>query len=86
MINDLLEVNREGHSGLSVQWEVCKVHQLIEEATARFSGSAEPAKLSLSFSETLAPDLRCDPEIVTQVIVNLLDQAIKVTPEDAAIP
>jgi len=86
MITDLLQVGRANEREFPIQPQKMELGKLcleaLEELRYRYTGK------SLKIKKDIPKDLPCvyaDPERIRQVLINLLDNAIKYTPEDGII-
>jgi two-component system, sensor histidine kinase and response regulator len=86
LVDDLLEVSRVVRGKVVLKREPLSLSALIEQATetARPSLEAKGHRLEVSLPDALVP-LEWDPVRLTQVLVNLLDNAAKYTPERGCI-
>ncbi len=86
MITDLLQVGRNNESELPIQPQKVQLGELCQEGLAELR-DRYIAK-SLKIKKDIPQDLPCvyaDPERIRQVLINLLDNAIKYTPEGGSI-
>jgi two-component system sensor histidine kinase KdpD len=83
LVSDLLDLTRleEGAVQLSLEW--CPVDDLVQEALAVFGTRLERRELTL----VLPPDaiVWCDPRLVEQALVNMVDNALRYTPQASPI-
>lgn len=86
MIGDLLEVTRAGTGRLSIQAKPTSVADLIDETINTLSALAAAKGISVS---TEAPGhlplVHADPQRVRQILRNLIENAIKFTPDNGTI-
>ena len=80
LIEDLLDVTRLEAGGLSIEQKPVRTTQIVADAVdaQRLLASASSLDLRLEVPSEL-PDLWADPDRVTQVIENLVGNAIKFT-------
>ncbi|MDJ0901080.1 MAG: histidine kinase [Xenococcus sp. MO_188.B8] len=86
MISDLLEASTSANSKLKVRPCKLNVYSLCQDAIAQVKKQLK-AKSQI-FKEDIPqdiPQIYADPELVRQLLVNLLDNAIKYTPEGGEI-
>ncbi|HTQ70506.1 MAG TPA: DUF4118 domain-containing protein, partial [Acidocella sp.] len=78
---NIMDMARVEAGGLTVRQERVKLEEVVEAAIARVSGA-------LYTRVNIAPDsayVQADPALLEQVIVNLLDNAVKYSPPDSHI-
>ncbi|MFQ5852906.1 MAG: ATP-binding protein [Candidatus Binatia bacterium] len=86
MIADLLEVTRAETGKLTVKPQCTSVAELVSETlcTLRTTASAKAIVLSAGIPRDLPP-VYADPDRVRQILINLIDNGIKFTPENGAV-
>src|SRR6202165_5075740 len=87
MIDDLLEVTRLETGKLTVESERVSVMIAVTDTFNTLKGSARVKGVTLSYD--LAPNLpsvHADPTRLRQILLILLDHAIKFTPEGGSVP
>lgn len=86
LINGLLDVSKLESGQMPVHPETIGAGMLLNEAATRLAPLAEEAEISLqtSVSPNLPP-LRVDPELISRVLHNLVDNAIKFTPDEGHV-
>ena len=86
MISDLMDVTRLTSDKLVLSPEVVDLAPLLEESVATLDVTAKSKgiELELEITETL-PEVVVDPERARQVVLNLVGNAIKFTPEGGRI-
>jgi len=86
MIDDLLESTRADSGKWHFEPEPTNLQVILEELVQTFDSAASGKKISLvnEVGQNL-PSLWADPDRVRQVLLNLLDNALKFTPEGGAI-
>jgi two-component system phosphate regulon sensor histidine kinase PhoR len=81
LVNDLLELSRLESGQLTLQLTPLDLRPLVEEVRSRFSAPAEAQRVIVEAD--LPPDLpqvRGDREKLQQVLINLVENALKFTP------
>jgi two-component system sensor histidine kinase GlrK len=86
MIGNLLDVSKMEAGMMEYQFESCDLVSLASSAVAEFEGLAHEKKLDL-LVEPGVPEIpvECDPGRLTQVLANLIENAIKFSPESGQI-
>jgi two-component system clock-associated histidine kinase SasA len=86
MISDLLQTARNADQPFQLQRQKCHLKQLCEEVIEYFQErcTSKSQYLQTDLPNDL-PAVNADPERVRQVLTNLLDNAIKYTPENGVI-
>jgi signal transduction histidine kinase len=86
MVGNLLEISKFESGQMPLRPETVDTRALLQEIVARFAPLTTEAQITLETST--APDLpplHADPEIIDRVFTNLLDNAIKFTPDGGHI-
>jgi signal transduction histidine kinase len=84
LVDDILVVERLEHGHLPILPGECDVEHLCIEATTGLRGLAEAAGVTIELVVEPAP-LVADSRRITQVLTNLLDNAIKFSPRGGTI-
>jgi two-component system clock-associated histidine kinase SasA len=86
MIADLLEIGRENDNDFNIapqRLELGKLSfEVLEELRDRYVGKSQTVETDLPSD---LPCVYADPERIRQVLINLLDNAIKYTPKEGKI-
>lgn len=86
LVEDLLDFSRMQNGKLTYQMKPCDVVAEMAEAVLTLTNTAKEKKVSLDFAEPEKfPILVGDGDRLQQVFVNLLDNALKYTPEGGSI-
>ncbi|PYX49360.1 MAG: hypothetical protein DMG79_08945 [Acidobacteria bacterium] len=86
MIRDLLEATRAEGGKLRVEPRCIAIGKLIEQAVAMMKPTADAKKVGLEIGlDQRIPLLYADPDRILEVLINLIDNAIKFTPADGAV-
>lgn len=86
LVKDLLQLSKLEYD--SIQWNMKKisVYKIVSECVYRMNISAEQKNQILEFNSDLdIPEIMGDRDRIEQVIVNILSNAIKYTPENGKI-
>jgi len=86
MANELLDIRRIESGQLPLQPEAIDVGALLREVAARLAPLATPANITLEVTvDPDLPPLHADPELIGRVLHNLVDNAIKFTPDGGRV-
>jgi two-component system CheB/CheR fusion protein len=86
LIEDLVDMTRVKHAKMAIEYELVELQQLVREAVESCRESAEHNGLILDCVLPPVPVLiEVDPARITQVLVNLLNNAIKFTPRGGKV-
>lgn len=86
MIRDLLEATRAESGKMRVELHWLVLGGLLQQAAAMMRPTAEEKKIGLEVGvDSRVPLVCADPDRVLEVLINLLDNAIKFTPADGAV-
>ncbi len=86
MIRDLLEATRAESGKIRVEPRCVSLRELVQQAAAMLKPTAEAKKIGLEIAvDQRAPLVHADPDRALEVLINLLDNAIKFTPETGSV-
>jgi len=86
MIRDLLEATRAESGKLRIEPRCIAVGTLIQQAVAMMRPTAQEKRIGIEIGlDRRIPLIFADPDRVLEVLINLIDNAIKFTPVDGAI-
>jgi signal transduction histidine kinase len=86
MIRDLLEATRAENGKLRIEPRCIALSELIRQAVAMMRPTAEGKHVGLEMGLDLRiPLVHADPDRVVEVLINLLDNAIKFTPAEGSV-
>ncbi len=84
LVNDLLDLERVGSGDLSVEKRACELRAVLERAADTMKPIAAKAGVTIDFAPVTLP-LHADLERLTQVVINLLANAVRFTPRGSTI-
>jgi signal transduction histidine kinase len=86
MIRDLLEATRAESGKMQVEPRCISLQELVYQAVAMLRPTAEEKKIGLEIGlDQRLPLVHADPDRVLEVLINLVDNAIKFTPPDGSV-
>ena len=86
MIRDLLEATRAESGKMRIEPRCISLRDLIQQAVAMLRPSAEAKRVGLEIGiDQRLPLIHADPDRALEVLINLLDNAIKFTPAEGSV-
>ena len=85
LINDILDMSKIEAGKMSLNTEFMQLNDMVTQVIRIVRGRAEDNRLKLIYDESPLPDIEADPRAVKQVLLNLMTNAIKFTPEGGAV-
>jgi sigma-B regulation protein RsbU (phosphoserine phosphatase) len=86
MIDDLLETTRVESGKIRIEPRCIAIAGVVEQASAMLQATAQAKNITLGVSiEDKIPLVQADPSRVLQVLINLIDNAIKFTPAEGSV-
>lgn len=86
MVNQLLDINRLESQRLPIHPQACDVNALASDVVGRLAYLATAAQIHLQVDLPYdLPPLWVDPDLMTRVLYNLVDNAIKFTPDGGTV-
>jgi len=86
MIRDLLEATRAESGKLRVEPRCISIAKLAEQAVAMMRPTAQAKQVGLELGlDQRIPLAYADPDRILEVLINLMDNAIKFTPADGSV-
>ncbi len=85
LINDILDMAKIEAGKLTLHYEMVSLKEIVEDATRLMRGKIEEAGLKLVVDSPVLPDIEADYRGLKQVILNLISNAVKFTPEGGNI-
>ena len=86
MIRDLLEATRAESGKMRIEPRCIAMGELVRQAVAMLRPTADEKKVGLEIGlDQRLPLVHADPDRVLEVLINLVDNAIKFTPPDGSV-
>lgn len=87
LIDDLLELSKIESKKISMKWEKLDLRQELDKAISRCQGLLQQKKVIIEnhFAADTSFKVRADADKLQQVLINLLDNAIKFSPENGKV-
>jgi len=86
MIADLLEAARAETGKISVEPRCISIDEVIRQAINMLRANADDKRIGLEAGlDTRIPLVNADPDRLQQILINLIDNAIKFTPPDGSV-
>ena len=82
LLEHLLELSRLESEDLEIRRESCLLRPLVENCAAGLSQLATGKKIPIQVDIPMDLEVNCDPRQIEQALFNLLDNAIKYSPEN----
>lgn len=86
MVRDLLEAARAESGKITLELQCISIEEIMRQAVRMMQPTASQKGIGLEVAaETSLPFVHGDPDRILEVLINLLDNAIKFTPTDGAV-
>jgi signal transduction histidine kinase len=86
MINDLLDISRMEQGTVPIEYSTLEIERVIETAVRQVRQLAQDKNIVLDYElATTVPTLLADDEKLCRVLVNLLGNSIKFTPNGGSV-
>jgi len=85
LINDVLDMAKIEAGKLTLHYETVSVKEVVEDAARLMRGKIQEAGLNLLVDAPDLPEIDADYRGLKQVVLNLISNAVKFTPEDGHI-
>ncbi|GAA0617956.1 hypothetical protein GCM10009422_11560 [Brevundimonas kwangchunensis] len=85
LINDILDMAKIEAGKLTLHYETVSVKEIVDDAARLMRGKIDEAGLSLLVDAPDLPDIEADHRGLKQVVLNLISNAVKFTPEGGEI-
>lgn len=85
LINDILDMSKIEAGKMTLNTEMLQINDIIAQVIRIVRGRADENRLKIVFQEIEAKAIEADPRAVKQVLLNLMTNAIKFTPEGGVV-
>lgn len=79
LVNDLLNVSRIESGKIEMNFKPCSIEEIIKSVIEELKIEAKKKKIYLKFKKEKLPKIKIDAERIRQVILNIVDNAIRYT-------
>jgi two-component system cell cycle sensor histidine kinase PleC len=85
LINDILDMAKIEAGKLTLHYETVSLKEVVDDAARLMRGKIEEARLNLLVDAPDLPEIEADYRGLKQVVLNLISNAVKFTPEGGQI-
>ena len=85
LINDILDMSKIEAGKMHLQAEPIVPHELIEQCIRLMGARAQEKQISLQAEGDELAEIEADPRAIKQVVLNLMSNAVKFTPEGGKV-
>ena len=85
LINDILDMSKIEAGKMTLNTEHLDMSEMISQVMRIVRGRAEENRLKLIYETVETPEIEADPRAVKQILLNLITNAIKFTPEEGVV-
>ena len=85
LINDILDMSKIEAGKMTLNTDMLRVGDMVTQVLRIVRGRAEDSKLKLLYENVGTKSVEADPRAVKQVLLNLITNAIKFTPEGGTV-
>ncbi|KAA5805495.1 PAS domain-containing sensor histidine kinase [Alkalicaulis satelles] len=85
LINDILDMSKIEAGKMQLQTELILPGDVIEQCVRIMRARAEEKSITLAVEAESLPEIEADPRALKQVLLNLMSNAVKFTPEGGAV-
>lgn len=85
LINDILDMAKIEAGKMTLHYEPVSLQTVCEDAVRLMRGKAQEAGLTIAIDAADLPPIQADPRGVKQVMLNLISNAVKFTPEGGRV-
>ena len=85
LIEDILDLSRIESGALPLKTGVYPVHEMVDSVVGQIRPQAKEKTLTIEIDTKENAQVQCDRKLIEQALLNLLDNAVKYTPEGGKI-
>lgn len=85
LIEDILDLSRIESGALPLKTGVYPVHEMVDSVVGQIRPLAKEKTLTIEINTKENAQVQCDRKLIEQALLNLLDNAVKYTPEGGKI-
>lgn len=85
LIQDLQQLTLAEAGSLKLDWQWIRFSPMLQEVISILEPEAEDKQLELTYRGTAECEVYCDPARIKQIIINLLGNAIRYTPDSGKV-
>ncbi len=85
LINDILDMSKIESGKMTLSTETIYCDEMVEQCLRLVRGKAVESNLQLTSEVEDVPDIEADPRAIKQVLLNVLSNAIKFTPDGGTV-
>jgi len=85
LINDILDMSKIEAGKMTLNTEIMFVHEMLVQVVRMVRGKADDAGLKLDVDVIEVREIEADPRSIKQILLNLLTNAVKFTPEGGTV-
>lgn len=85
LVNDLLEVSRSDAGKLTIQVSAVEIGEPIQSVLGELKGLADKKSIVMNYEKTDVPKIMADTDRIKEVLVNLVGNAVKYSPDGGSI-
>ncbi len=85
LINDILDMSKIEAGKMTLNTDLLQINDMISQVVRIVRGRAEDGRLKLVYDNIDTREIEADPRAVKQVLLNLMTNAIKFTPEGGTV-
>jgi len=85
LVEDVLDLSRMESGKLTLEIDVCRVRRIVDSAIGQVRARAVEKHIALEAEVSENVQVRCDARLIEQALLNLLDNAVKYTPEGGMV-